>query len=311
MQEAIDAKDMKVLIPFTVEVIKKEGTQKISVGSQNGNENMACNQQGTMSPKEYKFCSRNHILCIIDTPGIGSIHGLQTDEENFDSILDFLSFYDKIHAICILLKAQQSRKTTSFEFCIKELLTHLHKSAAENILLCFTHSKNTFYSADSTLLTLDSFLKENKATVNITSQENRFFFDNEAVWPLAFHQNYIAVDEKEVNVYSKSWNTSVSETKRLLDYVGTLSPHLIQNTISFNKARRLLKELSEPLAMIAEGNRKHTDSAGAKVDESTKLPKTSGGIQDFSRKQSTNSGCVSCCLPQNKVLTHFIIYMDH
>ena len=71
--------------------------------------------------------------------------GPEKDKENFQNILAHLSYYNEIHGICILLKPNNSRLTVMFQFCIKELLTHLHKSAADNIVFCFTNARNTNY----------------------------------------------------------------------------------------------------------------------------------------------------------------------
>ncbi len=71
--------------------------------------------------------------------------GIEQDKENFQNILAYISYYEEIHGICILLKPNNSRLTVMFEFCVKELLTHLHKSAAANILFCFTNARSTNY----------------------------------------------------------------------------------------------------------------------------------------------------------------------
>ena len=76
--------------------------------------------------------------------------GIEQDKENFQNILSYISYYEEIQGICILLKPNNSRLTVMFEFCIKELLTYLHKSAAKNIIFCFTNARNTNYRPGET-----------------------------------------------------------------------------------------------------------------------------------------------------------------
>ena len=64
---------------------------------------------------------------------------------NFQKILSFIAYFEEIHGICILMKPNESRLTNTFEFCIKELLTQLHKSAASTIMFCFTNTRSCGY----------------------------------------------------------------------------------------------------------------------------------------------------------------------
>ena len=82
---------------------------------------------------------------LIDTPGIADCRGADQDVLNFSSILQYIAHIPEIHGICILLKPNNSRMNIVFKYCINELLTHLHVSAAENIAFCFTNARGTFY----------------------------------------------------------------------------------------------------------------------------------------------------------------------
>ncbi len=116
---------------------------------------------------------------LIDTPGIGDCRGTEKDNENFENILAFLTYYDKINAVVVLLKPNSSRLTVAFRFCVLELLTHLHKSVVSNIIFAFTNSRGTFYRPGDTLPTLKKLLKEKKIGIDL-SPETYFCFDNEA-----------------------------------------------------------------------------------------------------------------------------------
>lgn len=66
-----------------------------------------------------------------------------------------------------------------FKFCVKELLTQLHKSLMDNIIFSFTNCRATFFRPGNTLPVLKNFLKEEE--INITVSPSTYFcFDNEA-----------------------------------------------------------------------------------------------------------------------------------
>ena len=282
LQDAIDANDMKAFIPSKFHYQTDTGaTQEISVGPSCRNENLMVGQQGTLNPKEYRFSTKHHVISFIDTPGIGDVRGIEQDKENFESILDYIAYCSEIHAICILLKPQQSRLTASFRFCITELLTHLHKSAAENIIFCFTHSRSTNYRAGETVSILKSLLNEYKGAIINAAPEKLFYFDNEVFRFLACHKNGVEFSALEIQAFSGSWEKSVSETQRLLGYIGELNPHSIKTTISINRARRLIMELSKPLALIADNIQKNIDAVKAKKEELRISQERAGELQEL------------------------------
>ena len=249
LQDAIDANDMKAFIPFRFDYTSETGEKlELSVGPVSCINDLDVDQHGTLRPEEYKFCTRSHIITFIDTPGIGSTRGTEQDKMNIESILNFITVYDQIHALCILLRPEQARITPSFKFCVIELLRYLHKSAAENILFCFTHTRSTFYGPGDTLSVLQSLLKECKRAVTNVPPERQFCFDNEAFRFLACHQNGIQFSKEEINSYSGSWDKSAIETQRLLDYIKKLNPYFLKSTICINKAKRTIMDLREPLA---------------------------------------------------------------
>ncbi len=141
--------------------------QKVITTGSEENESHVVGQSATQGARAHVFSYKGANVRLIDTPGIGDTRyqlltkknrhvgntvltsftprGIEQDKENFQNILAYISYYDEIHGICILLKPNASRLTVMFEFCIKELLTHLHKSAASNILFCFTNARTTNY----------------------------------------------------------------------------------------------------------------------------------------------------------------------
>ena len=138
----------------------REGTE-VCFGS-DANEIFATGRSATQSPREYMFETEIAKFHLIDTPGIGDCRGTDKDKEHFEKIMAFLSIYDKIHAVVVLLKPNNARLTVAFRFCVLELLRHLHKSLQSNIIFAFTNSRGTFYQPGDTLPVLKELLEKLK-----------------------------------------------------------------------------------------------------------------------------------------------------
>ena len=143
------------------------------------NEVLASGQSATQFPQEYTIETNTTSFHLIDTPGVGDCRGIEKDKENFDNILAFLTGYEKINAVVVLLKPNNARLTVAFKFCVLELLTHLHNSLVSNIIFAFTNSRGTFYRPGDSLPVLKELLRKYKIGIDL-SPSNYFCFDNEA-----------------------------------------------------------------------------------------------------------------------------------
>lgn len=177
------------------------------------NESKVLGDSATQEARPYVFplLGVKKSLRLIDTPGIGDTRGIDQDNINCDNILKAISLYEELHAICILLKPNNARITAQFEFCIKQLLSRLEKSAAENIIFIFTNSRSTFYRPGDTLPALKKLLegiKEQPPHVEIPlTPKNIYCMDNE---PFRF---LIAMKEvkftpAEEAQFERSWEVS-------------------------------------------------------------------------------------------------------
>ena len=131
-----------------------EGEEKDILFGSDANEVLASGQSATQFPQEHMLETDTTRFHLIDTPGIGDCRGTEKDREIFDNILTFLTCYDKLNAVVVLLKPNNSRLTVAFKFCVLELLTHLHKSLVSNVIFAFTHSRGTFYRPGDSLRVL-------------------------------------------------------------------------------------------------------------------------------------------------------------
>lgn len=228
----------------------------IKSGPVDANERHECSGNSvTRSPTAYRFTIGHHLLRIIDTPGAGDTGGTVEDKKNFEHILTYLQMHTNLHGILIIVKGNESRKTTFFKYCITELLTHFHRSVIENILFCFTFSQiipGTFGPGQG-YETLKSFLENDIKSVGIKLEpgKNAFFIENDAYrFLVAKKQGYPWNDLQEM-IYSQSWSHSVKECKQLIGRILTLLPHNLTDTISLHNAQKIIVELSEPIVHLS------------------------------------------------------------
>ncbi|CAG8782614.1 24357_t:CDS:1, partial [Racocetra persica] len=203
----------------------------------------------------------NKAIRLIDTPGIGDTRGIEYDKKNFENILMCVSQYDYLNGICILLKPNNARLNIIFRYCIQELLSHLHKSAKDNIVFCFTNTRGTFFRPGDTFPVLKRQLQELKENFNIEikiCKDTIYCFDNESFrYLVAVKKGMIFTDNDKENFIS-SWEKSTEESVRLLQYITSCTPHIIINTISLNKARQTVMILCEPLAEVNRNIQENT-----------------------------------------------------
>ncbi|KAF9579761.1 hypothetical protein BGW38_003856, partial [Lunasporangiospora selenospora] len=215
--EIAERKKMRTLIQSSFVI---EDT-KVTVGEPDNNESLKDGQSSTQRCRSYVFrLNENTMIRLIDTPGVGDTRGVKQDRINFDGIMNYISEFEKINGVCLLLPPNTSRLTLSFQFCVDELLLHLHKSAARNILFTFTKTRSSFYRAGDTLTPLRKYLKEleEKNGVSIPLQPNNmFYFDNEAFRLCAALKQGILFTEETKAAYAGSWIQSVNEAQRLIN----------------------------------------------------------------------------------------------
>lgn len=115
---------------------------KIEVGD-DANEVLVPGKAATQFAREHVINIGGQItLHLIDTPGIGDPDGFVKDRINLENTIKYISKFNTVNAICVLLKPNNARLDLHFRYCFKELLVHLHKNAAPNIVFCFTNSKS-------------------------------------------------------------------------------------------------------------------------------------------------------------------------
>ena len=275
LREAIITQEFHVLIPSRFTFISEE-ERTIQVGDHDIYEAMESGQCGhafTKEPRSYIFNVGGVRIRMIDTPGIGDSRGIEEDRKNINNILSHLSHYDEIHAVCILLKPNNSRLTTLFRYCIQEILVMLHSLLKDKILFCFTNARCTFYKPGNTLPVLKKELRDRNIGIQATP-DNCFCFDNEPFRLLACLKSGVHFGDCEIDSYAKSWDKSVCEMKRLYGYINTqLKPHEVKETLRMNESRSFIEALNKPLADVARTinhNIKSYESVREQINLATK-----------------------------------------
>ena len=110
----------------------EDGTEReIVMGTQSKNEDLKDDQSATQYLKDHSSELVLNTINFIDKPGIGDIRGTPKDMENCDNILTFFLNYEKINAVCVLMKQNSSQLTIAS-------------------LICTSHWRKTFSSVSPT-----------------------------------------------------------------------------------------------------------------------------------------------------------------
>lgn len=260
----------------------------ITVGEQRDDENQSKRgESATQQTTVYPITQGNRTVRLIDTPGIGDTRGISYDEKNMNDILATLGNYDILHGILILMKPNSPRLTTTIRWCLKELLTHLHRSATVNIAFAFTNTRISHYTPGDTYTPLKALLEEHKDTEMRLSSLTTYCFDSESFRYLAALKCGHRLPNEED--FRRSWEHSREETQRLLDYFSTRRPHHVKSTLSLNGTRILIQELTKPMANIARIIQSNIDATGDKI---TELQHTRDEGNELSKRLLINKTCL-------------------
>lgn len=263
LDEAMDVDELTSVIPcsFSLQSMDRDnlsaGIQEynIKVGARDDEVDGSTGKSATQKSSVYPVKIGTKTYRLIDTPGIGDTRGLSYDKENMADILKAISSYEQLHGILVLVKSNNARLTITFRFCVKELLTHLHRSAAKSMAFGFTNTRISNYAPGDTFKPLRSLLDEHSDIPITLSASTTYCFDSESFRYLAAYKQGVPLPSEEE--FRTSWDHSSKEAHRLLDYFASTPPHPVASTISLNGARKLILELTKPMANIAESIRKN------------------------------------------------------
>lgn len=258
LDEAMQSEQLDWVIPcsFNVQSMDRSDPhgqiiqRKIKVGEDEDEADGTTGASATQKTMVYPVTLEDTVIRLIDTPGIGDTRGVEKDKENMANILAMLRNFDKLHGILFLLKPNSSRLTFMFRFVVEELLTHLHRDAAQNMVFGFTNTRISNYMPGDTFGPLEELLKKHKSVGVGLSPRTIYCFDSESFRFLAAQKNGLQMEN--IQDFRLSWGKSEGETKRLIEHFRSLSPHLVRSTISLNQTRDLIMHLTRPMADIMQ-----------------------------------------------------------
>jgi hypothetical protein len=234
LKQALDSNELHFLIPFSFATQipdKNDPTGRIiqeivSFGSSADEHDGSKGQSATQKTQVYAVTFGSTIVRLIDTPGVGDVRGAEQDNRNMADILSVLRGYTYVHSVLVLLKPNNCRLGVMFKFCIKELLTHLHQSAAQNIAFGFTNTRGSNYQPGDTFKPLEVLLKDfNSANIGLF-KSTVYCFDSESFRYLAGRHRHINIGDQ--SDYERSWQQSANEARRLLAHFQSLQPHQVK-----------------------------------------------------------------------------------
>ncbi|OPB46885.1 hypothetical protein A0O28_0070090 [Trichoderma guizhouense] len=279
LDAAKEAEKLASVIPcsFSLQTMDRDdsGTEiqehHVKVGGRDDEVDGSTGNSATQKSAVYPVTIGAKTYRLIDTPGIGDTRGLSYDKENMADILKTISSYDKLHGILVLVKSNNARLTVTFRFCVKELLTHLHRSATKNMAFGFTNTRISNYAPGDTFKPLKALLDGHSDIPITLSTSTTYCFDSESFRYLAAYKQGIPMTNEEE--FRRSWDHSSKEAHRLLKYFASTPPHPVTSTLSLNGARKLILELTKPMASISENIQKNIQLCETKKVEvrSTKL----------------------------------------
>ncbi|KAG5870001.1 hypothetical protein JTB14_018102 [Gonioctena quinquepunctata] len=245
-----------VLIPSIFKIKDKKGKEReVKVGPRSDkNECLETGESATQDVKTYVFpVWRGRVnVRLIDTPGMGDTRGIEQDEKNCEYILHYLKTLKKIHAICFLFKPTEARKTVYFEYCLYQILSRLDKTACKNIFFLFTNTRGSDYGPGDTFTNLKAYIKHIQAKtsgVDISVDNHRFCFDNEAFKFLAAVENKVKFDDASREVNLKSWQESARQCWSFIRHLQKESePYPTENLLIVNAIKKIMLQLSKVLA---------------------------------------------------------------
>lgn len=258
LDEAIKNEELDWLIPcsFNYQTMNRSDPMgkivqtKIQVGQDKDEADGAMGDSATQKTMVYPVTQGDTVIRLIDTPGIGDTRGVEKDKENMANILGMLGNFENLHGILFLVKSNNARLNLMFRFVVEELLMHLHRDAAQNMVFGFTNTRVSNYTPGDTFAPLENLLKKHSRVDIGLFPRTVYCFDSESFRFLAAQKRGVVMDN--IQDFRLSWENSMLETKRLIEYFRSLDPHSVRSTLSMNQTRELILHLTKPMADIMQ-----------------------------------------------------------
>ncbi|GJQ78821.1 hypothetical protein Trydic_g2663 [Trypoxylus dichotomus] len=224
LDEALNAPQARYIIPTVFEWSDNDhNLQTISIGlHEDENEHQIFGESATQYVKSYLFEFENVAIRIIDTPGFGDTSGGIKDEQICENLFRFL------------LNRQELEK--------------LH---------------GTQYKPGPTLGLLKRVIENLPNAVGLKcSKQNIFCIENDCIKFLLasfYGNNTSIINDAAKEDYELPWKHSSQEYIRLFQYIKSLKPHSVEDTVSLNIIRYNTIKLRTLLGKIVDEIKKNID----------------------------------------------------
>ncbi|KAH7159640.1 hypothetical protein B0J13DRAFT_519096 [Dactylonectria estremocensis] len=263
--------------------------KKVAIETSTSENDVSSGQSVTQETMVYAVDIGNTRVRLIDTPGIGDTRGVDQDNKNMADILQVLRGYKNLHGVLILLKPNAFRLTTLFRFCLKQLLTLLHRNAAQNIAFGFTNTRGSNFKSDDTFRPFEQLLGQYEATKLGLYEHNVYCFDPESFRFLVAHKKGINIGFVEDN--ARSCEHSVAECQLLVKHFQRIEPHQVRSTLNLNETRSIIMLLVEPMTIIAQEISSRIKVNVDQIEDLSKMRHTRAELEQrlFVQKESVKS----------------------
>uniref|UniRef100_A0AC34R080 AIG1-type G domain-containing protein n=1 Tax=Panagrolaimus sp. JU765 TaxID=591449 RepID=A0AC34R080_9BILA len=242
---------LNYMVPCEFPVYYEDGTKKVvKIGKDDVNEHYQSdgNNTGstTQSCKVHPLVFGKQRINFIDTPGLTDTRGMDQDNKNLKMIYKTITSFDKIHAVCFVLKPNEIKLGVGAERALSDLLSLFPKTVMSRVIFLMTYAKGTFFRPGSTVSALAKFSANLKETRGVElpkiTKETVFCFDNEAFRYLCAREKNIKYPNATLDDYKFSWDNSRDATLRFFDRLKSLEPLMRQELATLRFTRQLLLE---------------------------------------------------------------------
>ena len=159
---------------------------------------------------------------LIDTEGFGSTKGIEYDKKAFNNIKNLFknSDIESINAICLFLKANETRNHLSLLYILNYILSLFGDRAIKNIIIIFTFCDNT-----NNIPSLENLKRNN-------SPLNNFFNNLDDIDYFAFNNIAFFINNNNF-LLEREYNQNLQSFYKMIKYIKTLK------RISFVKKNKL------------------------------------------------------------------------
>lgn len=160
---------------------------------------------------------------IIDIPSFQIDENDSTSMKNVESIVQYLSKYDKIDGLCVVVKSDEAH-FARLPYYFQKLIEDLSPQILDRIFFFFTNTYSTLHTPGSSISVLNRMCQYSKTKLRV-NKWNSFLFENQPFCALIFtKQNPNLITNSDIERIETEWSRSADEAKRFFEEI-IMKPH--------------------------------------------------------------------------------------